>query len=174
MAVKAKLLDDSRSQVPTVGHALAAIFGMPHYCVTAISLPTDVPGISYVLFTGGTNDWNSYLEVACNWLDRELPSILQGHCLFMSRVYQKLRTFVQDLQSSLMLPLSSPKPPFGWIYLVRYLFSMRPSSINIIFVHLVTMTTRRIHMVCSFHVFWDARTESASSLLSNLTPSSHK
>jgi len=29
MAVKAKLLDDSRSQVPTVGHALAAIFGMP-------------------------------------------------------------------------------------------------------------------------------------------------
>lgn len=27
MAVKAKLLDDSRSQVPTVGHALAAIFG---------------------------------------------------------------------------------------------------------------------------------------------------
>jgi len=74
-------------------------------------LPTDVPGISYVLFTGGTNDWNSYLEVACNWLDRKLPSILQGHYLVMSRVYQKLRTFVQDLQSSLMLPLSLPKPP---------------------------------------------------------------
>src|SRR6266852_4844649 len=64
--------------------------------------------------------------------------------------------------------------PFGWIYLVRYLSSMRPSSINIIFVHLVTMTMWRIHTVCSFHVFWDARTELASSLLSDPTPSSHK
>lgn len=33
MAVKAKLLDDSRSQVPTVGHALAAIFGTGRYYV---------------------------------------------------------------------------------------------------------------------------------------------
>ncbi|KAF8318526.1 hypothetical protein DL93DRAFT_2165119 [Clavulina sp. PMI_390] len=64
-AVKAKLLDDSRTKVPTVGHALAAIFG-----------------ISHVLFTGGVMDWNLYLEVACSWLDRELPTILQGSAVY--------------------------------------------------------------------------------------------
>ena len=31
-----------------------------------------------MLFTGGTGDWKSFLEVACLWLERESISIIQG------------------------------------------------------------------------------------------------
>lgn len=89
MAVKAKLLEDSRSQTPTIGHALVAIFGeLPPSGVVDdtkdYQLTRALLGLSYVLFTGGNGDWNSYLEVATNWLDRQFLSILQGMSFFGS------------------------------------------------------------------------------------------
>jgi hypothetical protein len=48
-----------------------------------------------VLFTGGTGDWKSYLEVACLWLERESISIIQGG--FRPTPEHKVSWFLSDI-----------------------------------------------------------------------------
>jgi len=89
---KYHLQQDSKSQRHHQGHGLAAIFGL-----------------SYVLYTGGTGDWKSFLEVACLFLERESISIIQGTAkLSHSTAFLAEATIWMDILASASLQ-KSPK-----------------------------------------------------------------
>jgi len=105
---KYHLQQDSKFQRHHQGHGLAAIFGL-----------------SYVLFTGGTGDWKSYLEVACLWLERESISIIQGTAkLSHSTAFLAEATIWMDILASASLQ----KAPRLYKYYPRFLASETDSE----------------------------------------------